>query len=152
MVTPTLLDEIRRFHFPEQPATADEISAFEARSGWSLDPDLRAFYQAFNGARLFRDTCSPYRLLPLSEVVRARVAILGPRRDRDEFGPSYWHAICDMQDGNYVALDVGSPQAGAYPLRDCFRESFPDHCRIVAGSFGEFLERALRSEGFSYWL
>ena len=45
-----------------------------------------------------------YRVLPLSEIVRARVAIFG--EDKDEDGPSARYVICDLQDGDYVLVDV----------------------------------------------
>ena len=48
-----LLAKISRQHFPNPPASQEEISAFEQRVGWRLDPELRAFYQHCNGADLF---------------------------------------------------------------------------------------------------
>ncbi|HYI02879.1 SMI1/KNR4 family protein, partial [Hyalangium sp.] len=73
-----LLEEVSREHFPYPPATAAEIAEFEQRVAWRLDPDLRAFYLHCNGAELIKrlPDC-PYRILPLSKIVRARVAIFG---------------------------------------------------------------------------
>jgi hypothetical protein len=80
MATPMnrLLEEVSRDHFPYPPATPEQIEAFEQRVGWKLDPDLRAFYLYCDGAELIeRLPDSPYQILPLSEIVRARVAIYG---------------------------------------------------------------------------
>ena len=83
------------------PGTAAEIAEFEQRAGWQLDPDLRAFYLHCNGAELIkRGPDCPYRILPLSRIVRARVAIFG--RDEDKHGPASVYAICDVQDGDYI--------------------------------------------------
>jgi hypothetical protein len=77
MATPMsrLLEEVSRDHFPKPPASLEEIEAFERRVGWRLDPDLRAFYLHCNGAALIQWPDSPYEILPLSDVIRARVAI-----------------------------------------------------------------------------
>lgn len=148
-----LLEEISRSHFPYPPATAEEINAFERRLGWRLDPDLRAFYLHCNGAELIkqRPDC-PYRILPLSEIIRARVAIRG--EDDDKWGPASTYALCDLQDGDYVVVDVSRQETSRYPLMDGWHESWPDpkYCDQIANSFSEFLEEALRSEGRQYWL
>lgn len=147
-----LLEDLTRHHFPNPPATVEQIQAFEARVGWRLDPDLRAFYLRCDGAELLKHPDSPYRILPLSEIVRARVAILG--EDDDKWGPASWYAICALHDSNYVVLDVSRSQDGYYPIIDGYREMFPDpaYCQQIAGSFSEFLTGALRSNGNWFWL
>ena len=155
MATPMgrLLEEVSRDHFPYPPATLEEIEAFERRVGWMLGPDPRAFYLHCNGAELVeRLPDSPYQILPLSEIIRARVAIYG--EDDDKWGPVSVYAICDVQDGNYVVVDVALHQDGRYPLFDGDHETWPDpaYCEQIASSFSEFLEEVLRSKGRSYWL
>jgi hypothetical protein len=49
MTTPmsSMLEEVSRDHFPKPPASPEEFEEFEEfeqRVGWTLDPDLRAFY------------------------------------------------------------------------------------------------------------
>ncbi len=148
-----LLEEVSREHFPYPPATPEEIEVFEQRVGWKLDLDLRAFYLHCNGAELFkRLPDAPYQVLPLSQIVRARVAIR--REDDDQWGPASMYALCDVQDGNYVVVDVARQQNGRYPLFDGDHETWPDpaYCEQIASSFSEFLEEVLRSKGRSYWL
>ena len=149
----SLLDELSRDHFPYPPASSEEIAKFEQRVGWKLDPDLRAFYLHCNGAELIkRLPDSPYQILPLSEIVRARVAIFG--KDEDRLGPASMYAICDVQDGNYVLLDVSRQENGRYPLVDGYHEAWPDpnYCGPVASCFSEFLENVLRLRRNLYWL
>jgi hypothetical protein len=151
----SLLQEISREHFPHPPATPEEIEEFESRIGWKLDPDLRAFYLHCNGAELIeRLPNSPYLVLPLHEIVMARVAIFGKKKDDDKHGPASMYAICDVQDGNYVLIDVARQQDGRYPLFDGYHEAWPDpaYCRQIANSFSEFLEGALRARSPAYWL
>lgn len=149
----SLLEEVSRDHFPYPPATPEAIEEFERRAGWRLDPDLRAFYLHCNGAELIKrlpDT--PYRILPLAQVVRARVAIYG--EDDDRWGPASVYALCDVQDGNYVLVDVARSEHGRYPLFDGYHEAWPDpqYCRQIASSFSEFLEQVLRTRRNLYWL
>ncbi|PTL80916.1 SMI1/KNR4 family protein [Vitiosangium sp. GDMCC 1.1324] len=149
----SLLEEVSRDHFPHPPATPREIEEFERRVGWKLDSDLRAFYLHCNGAELFkRLPNTPYRLLSLAEIIRARVAIYG--EDDDRWGPASMYAICDVQDGDYVLVDVARQENGRYPFVDGYHEAWPDpyYCEQVAGSFSEFLEKALRSKGRLFYL
>ncbi|RKH55908.1 SMI1/KNR4 family protein [Corallococcus aberystwythensis] len=148
-----LLAEVSRLHFPEPPATPGQIAAFEARVGWRLDSDLRAFYLHCNGASLFRPRLTAnYRILSLDEIRRARAAIRGSEREED--GPPNWYTVLYLQDGDYIIADVSRTQDGRFPLLDAFHETFPDpaETRQVAASFGEFLEKALASGDDFFWL
>ncbi len=148
-----LLEEVSRDHFPYAPATSAEIEAFERRVGWTLDPDLRAFYLHCNGAELIeRLPDAPYQVLPLEEIVRARVAIYGA--DEEQWGPASVWALCDVQDGNYVLIDVARQEQGRYPLVDGYHEAWPhpDYRAPIARSFSEFLEQVLRTRRSLYWL
>src|SRR3712207_5534438 len=101
-----LLEEVSLHHFPSPPASPEEIAEFEKRVGWKLDSDLRAFSLHCSGAELFeRLPDCPYRILPLSRIVRARVAIYG--KDEDKWGPASMYALCDVQDGDYLLVEVG---------------------------------------------
>jgi hypothetical protein len=148
-----LLEEVSRRHFPYPPAMPAEIEAFERKVGWRLYPDLREFYLHCNGAELFEKRPDmPYRFLPLAEIRRARVAIFG--EDDDKWGPASMYAICDVQDGDYVLIDVGRQENERYPIIDGNHEAFPDpaYCEQIASSFSEFLERALHSQGRLFYL
>ncbi|WP_257450800.1 SMI1/KNR4 family protein [Archangium lipolyticum] len=147
-----LLEQVSRDHFPNPPATPAQLDDFERRVGWRLDPELRAFYLHCNGAELFERPNSPYRFLPLSGIIRARIAIRG--RDEDSRGPASWYVLCDVGDGNYVLIDAGNSMNGRYPLMDGYREMFPDpeYCERIASSFSEFLDRTLASGGRHFWL
>lgn len=148
-----LLEEVSRIHFPYPPATAAEVEEFEQRMGWRLDPDLRAFYLHCNGAELFKRLPeTPCQILPLSEIIRARMAIR--REDEDSWGPASMYALCDVQDGNYVVMDTARQDNGRYPLFDGDHETWPDplYCEQIASAFSEFLEKMLRGQGRSYWL
>ncbi|WP_225411337.1 SMI1/KNR4 family protein [Stigmatella hybrida] len=148
-----LLDEISREHFPYPPASPEEIDTFEQRVGWKLDPDLRTFYLHCNGAELIeRLPDTPYRILPLTKIIRARVSIYG--EDDDKWGPASTYALCDVQDGNYVMVDVARQENGRYPLFDGDHEAWPDpaYCKQITHSFAKFLEQILRTRRGLYWL
>jgi hypothetical protein len=153
MLIQPLLEEISRHHFPNPPATPEEIQHFEQRVGWRLDPDLRAFYMHCNGGTLFkREPNADYRFLSLAEIIRARVAIFG--MDEDQYGPASMYAICDLQDGDYILVDVGRQENGRYPIIDGWHEAWPNpkHCKQISNSFAEFLEGALRGGGSWFWM
>ncbi|WP_404362582.1 SMI1/KNR4 family protein [Corallococcus coralloides] len=146
----SLLAEVSRLHFPGHPATLAQIAAFETHVGWKLDEDLRAFYLHCNGCDLF--VSSPdtrFRVLPLEQIMRARVAIRG--NDRDEAGAASLYTLVDMQDSDYLVLDVARCDSGHYPLFDAWHETFPELVP-VASSFGEFLKKALCSGNQAFWL
>ena len=147
-----LLEEVSREHFPNPPATPEEVEEFERRVGWTLDPDLRSFYLHCDGAALIQRLDSPYEILALSKIVRARVALRG--KDDDSRGPASMYALCYVRDSNYVLMDVSRQVEGRYPLIDGDRETWPnpEYCTQIASSFSEFLEQVLRTRRSLYWL
>ncbi|RKG93294.1 SMI1/KNR4 family protein [Corallococcus sp. CA053C] len=147
-----LLEEVSRLHFPNPPATPEQIEAFEQRVGWRLDPDLRAFYLHCDGAKLFDRIDPAFYFYPLAMIRRARVVLL--QNDTDKAGPASWYAVCAVRDTNYLFLDVSQQVDGRYPIRDGYREAFPDPAfnRQIAGSFSEFLAGALASNEEWFWL
>lgn len=146
-----LLAEISRNHFPNAPTKPADIAAFEARLGWKLDPDLRAFYLHCDGATLFRPRPhAKYRILSLAEIQRARIVMRG--EDDDSMGAASWYTLLYLQDSDYVLVDVARQAAGRYPLLDAYHETYPLEVRQLAASFSEFLERALSSNNRLFWL
>ncbi|WP_240359964.1 SMI1/KNR4 family protein [Pyxidicoccus caerfyrddinensis] len=151
MTMESLLAEITRSHFPNAPAKPAQVAAFEARVGWRLDPDLRAFYLHCDGATLFRPRPdADYRILSLAEIQRARVELRG--QDDDSKGSASWYTLLYLQDSDYVLVDVSRQKDGRYPLLDAYHETYPLEVRQIAASFGEFLERALSSGNQFFWL
>ncbi len=147
-----LLSEMTRSHFPNLPATPAQIVDFEARMGWRMDPELRAFYLHCDGGTLFvpRSEDPNYRILPLVEIERARVSMRG--QDDDSMGAASWYTLVYCQDSDYVLIDVAAQQGGHYPLLDAWHETYPLQVRQIAASFSEFLERALASGDPLFWL
>ncbi|NBD08784.1 SMI1/KNR4 family protein [Corallococcus silvisoli] len=146
-----LLAEVSARHFPNPPATPAQVATFEARVGWKLDADLCAFYLHCDGAALFDAPPEMnYRILPLDRIERARAAIRGSEEDKDG-SPSHY-TLVDMQDTNFVILDVASREHGRYPLLDAFHETYPEEAPRIAASFEEFLAKALRSGNRAFWL
>ena len=75
--------------------------------------------------------------------------------DTDDICPPSWYTLADVQDSNYVAIDLNSPDGQTYPVIDCFHETLGwlgDYHKIVALSFTEFLQRALDGDRMLYWL
>ncbi|NPC70149.1 SMI1/KNR4 family protein [Corallococcus exiguus] len=146
-----LLAEVSAHHHPNPPATPAGVAAFESRNGWRLDDDLRAFYLHCDGATLFapREQAPNYRILSLDEVERARVRMR--HEDTDAYGAASWYTLLYLQDGDYVLVDVANRVDGRYVLLDAFHETYPI-VEQIAASFGEFLEKALRSVNRAFWL
>ncbi|NVI99645.1 SMI1/KNR4 family protein [Myxococcus sp. AM009] len=150
MAIESLLAEISRAHFPHPPATPERIATFEARMGWRLDEDLRAFFLHCDGAELFeRLPEANYSILSLAGIEEATLRLR--RRDHSDGEAACWYPLVDCQDSDFVLVDVARP-GGPYPLLDAYHETYPREVRRVAGSFREFLERALASDDQFFWL
>ena len=69
-------------------------------------------------------------------------------------GPfSYWHTIVDVQDGNYLSIDLSKEHNGK--CLDCFHETFamPGYVGVIASSFTDLLNRILsHKDDSAYWL
>ncbi|MBZ4411317.1 SMI1/KNR4 family protein [Myxococcus sp. MISCRS1] len=143
-----LIDTVVREHYPHPPATERDIAEFEARAGWRLGPELRAFYLRCNGAELFRPLPNAnYSIQSLAEIARARVRMRDV--DDDSMGPASWWTLVDCQDSDFILVDVS--QSAPYPMLDAYHETYPQ-VRQVAASLQEFLSRALASGDKLYWL
>lgn len=144
-----LFDKISRKHFPNPPATPAQVADFEARVGWQLDTDLRAFYLHCDGATLFvpREEGPNYRILSLEEIPQLTARL---RRRDDTPVTAAWFPVVDCQDSDFVLVDVSKP--APFPLLDAWHETYPLRVRQIARSFSEFLEQALSSNDHLYWL
>jgi cell wall assembly regulator SMI1 len=145
-----LFVEIDTHHTSESCLDASEIDAFEKGLGHELPDDLKAFYRKY---RIFDgEYGATYRFVSIGEIHPTRIDIYG--EDTDEWGPSTWLTVCDVQDGNYIAIDIASRDGENYDYIDCFHETFamPGQSRIIARPFTELLECALRGGGDAYYL
>jgi hypothetical protein len=80
-----------------------------------------------------------------------RVSELVAGTEDDSICPPSWYAVCDVRDGNFVALDLASTRGGHTTVLDVFHET-PASAQAIATSFSEFLAKALASGGEHYWL
>lgn len=143
-----LLDEIAANHYPNAPATPEQIAAFEARAGWRLDDELRAFYLRANGACLFEPQPEQtFRILGLHEIQPIRAT--KPRQDDSAAAESWWTLVY-LQDSDYNLVDVARP--APYPILDAYHETYPQQVAEIAPSFAVWLERTLRSGNQLWWL
>ncbi|NTX36852.1 SMI1/KNR4 family protein [Myxococcus sp. CA051A] len=146
-----LLDEISARHFPNAPATPAQLAAFELRTGWHLDADLREFYSWCDGATLFHPRPDEnFRILPLAEIQRARVAMRG--KDDDSMGSPAWWTLVYLGDSDYCLVDVAPEHADRFPILDAFHESYPRKVVRIAPRFADWLERTLRGNNQLWWL
>ena len=148
-----MLAEVRARHFPRPPASSDAITQLEQRIGCPIPVDLRKFYLEVGAARLFSEDDSPYRFVRPDDVRWVNLDV----SSGDPEGlsvPKSWFSICDVQDGNYVAIDLPAKPSGEVWFIDCFHETIgePGFNTIIALNFSEFLQRALASNGLHYWL
>jgi hypothetical protein len=148
-----LLNELDTFHSSEPCIDFGEIDSFDDLNKYQLPSDLKSFYRKYKSASLFDNEGGPtYRFVPVIDIHRTRKDIYG--EDTDEWGPSTWLTICDVQDGNYIAIDIASRHKDQFNFIDCFHETFgqPGECRIVAKSFTELLDQALHSGNRLFFL
>jgi hypothetical protein len=148
----SLLETISRHHFPNPPASREQIEAFERQQGWSLDQDLRAFYLRCNGATLFQRLNSPCRFRELSQIRRARIDMRGS--DTVECGPVSWYVVADLPDSDRIIIDVSASREDFYPIIDGFHEAIlgPEERKRIADSFSGFLSQMFLHQGQAFWL
>lgn len=126
----------------------------EVADGLLLPADVVRVYERTGGMVLHKDGCcgSWARIVSPSEFDRIDSVVLGG--EMFETGPfKYWHAIVDVQDGNYLAIDIGPHHAGK--CLDCFHETFamPGYVSVVASSFTNLLLRMMNhNEDSAFWL
>jgi len=144
-----LFDEIEQHHSFEPCADPSEIEALETRLACPLPGDLKSFYGRYKSVSLFVDPLGgpTYRFVPPSEIHPTRIDVYG--EDTDEWGPSTWLTVCDVLDGNYIALDITSGSGDQYNYIDCFHETFaePGQSMIIAKSFTALVRSALEGGG-----
>lgn len=76
-----------------------------------------------------------YRFVPIREIYPTRIDIDGKKTD--ESGRHDRLTICDVLDGNYIAIDLASKSGDEFNFIDCFHETFlqPGECRIYCEVF-----------------
>jgi hypothetical protein len=130
-----------------------EIDRFEKQNGYQLPADLKAFYRKYNSVKLFNDEYGfTYHFVPISEIHPTRKDIYG--ENANELGPSTWLTVCDVQNGNYIAIDLSSKKGDECNFIDCFHETFaqPGESQIIAKTFTELLDLALHNGHNLYYL
>jgi hypothetical protein len=130
---------------PARDDAESELDAFVGASRYSLPDDVRTFYRRFRSATLF----ARLQLLPISEWRRTGAALLGPEWTESE--PPSWYAFCDAFDGNFIGIDLARSAFAANAILDCDHDDIP-HRRVIADSFTQFLDRALRSPARLFYL
>lgn len=125
----------------------------QVAAGLRLPADVARFYERAGGMVLRKDgRCgSRARVVTPQEFDRIDIAIVGEMFATGPF--EYWHAIVDVEDGDYLAIDIGPDQSGK--CLDCFHETFA--CRgyvsVVASSFTDLLMRIINHQDDSaFWL
>lgn len=120
----------------------------------TLPDDLKIFFREFSYVQLFPGSERDSRFVfhCYSGFRLASIDVLG--RSIDDPMLVHWHTICDVGDGNHVAISLQHCMQREWEILDCFHETFLElgYRRIIAKSFTEFLERALLSENSLFWL
>ena len=126
-------------------SAADQLDAFENRTGFSLPSDLRAFYLKIHRAEI----AGGYRLLPVEHFERTGSALQGVEWADSE--PPSWYAFCDVDDGDFVGIELERSVEGHHRIFDCDHEDVSTRS-VIAVSFSDFLQRALSAGGRLYYL
>ena len=146
------IDEIKAHHFPKPPASQSQIDSLAQSLRWQIPSDLRSFFLACNGARLFEDIDSPFDLVTIEEFHPTAIDVFG--EVKEEWAPTEWYSIAHVRDGNYIAIDLASVDGDSADYLDAFHETLGQegYQVIIAKSFTELLSDALKSGGEHYWL
>jgi len=136
------INEIESQYSPNPSASPSALDSLVSSLHWPIPSDLRSFFLACNGLRLFRDTDPPFEFLPIEEFHSTTIDVFG--EIKEEWAPTEWHSVAHVQDGNYIAVDLASVDGDAADYLDAFHETLGQdgHQKIVATSFAELLSDA----------
>ena len=139
----SLFKQIENEHHFVLAQNIELIDLLEERSGYSFPDDIKKFYHRYESVSLYDKEDPLYRFVPVNKLHPTRIDIFG--LDSISLGPDHWWSICNVQDGNYISIDLKSLGDNSCNYIDAFHETFaePGHSRIVAKSFTELLSRAL---------
>ena len=154
-----LFSEIERDHnyvLADIPSTIDD---FEKRCGYELPEDLKEFYRRYKTVKLFPNSGDwKYRLVPVNEIHMTGLDIFGENYEKDNLlskdNTYSWYTICDVMDGNYIAVNLLSESNGQWDYIDCFHETYgiPGECEVIAKSFAELLKQFMHSGESLFYL
>ncbi len=148
-----LFDEIEKQHVYELADLPSKIEELEKLCGYKLPDDLKEFYHRYKTVRLFNFEWGwKYRFLPVSEIHITGLDIFGKYYKNEE--PKSWFTICDVMDGNYIAVDLLSRKDNEWNYIDCFHETYgvPGENDVIAKSFRELLEKCLHGGNSLFYL
>ncbi len=142
-----LFAEIEELHSYTTSTNPSEIDNLERQLGCFLPKDLKIFYHRYDSVRLFSSEFGPmYRFVSVRDIHPTCYDIYG-RYDNEVVRLKNWLTVVDVMDGNYIAIDTDSHNAGEWNFIYCFHETFawPGESPIVAKSFAELLDRSLHN-------
>jgi GNAT superfamily N-acetyltransferase len=132
---------------PGTAATRKEIAEWERQTGLRLPRDHKQCLMTVGECRMHlynpaQSHSYVVRLLPLKEVVPV-AEVIGGHVVECCPGCRSWYAVADLQDGNYVLLDLATVQGDSVKVLDAFHETTPFDMAVIAESFTEFLAHAV---------
>ena len=140
-----LFKQIENEHHFVLAQNKELIDLLEKESGYDFPDDMKIFYRRYESVSLYDKEDPLYRFVRVNELHPTRIDIYG--KDSIDFGPDHWWSICDIQDGNFISIDLKSVRDNSCNYIDSFHETFaePGNSKIVAKSFTELLSMALAS-------
>jgi hypothetical protein len=127
---------------------AKTIKKWEKLTKFTLPDDFKQFLEEIGGCKLHPGNHATYamRVFGLPEVQPYSTLIDDP----DEFGvPASWFAIADLQDGNFVLMDLATTMKSRVNIMDGFHEELGLELEIIAKSFTEFMQIAIKDSRVS---
>lgn len=130
-------------------ATAAKLVAWNRKTKLKLPPDFGRFLCEVGACTLHNSpdfqNGGQVHLLDLEHVVPLRPLVL----DEDADVPETWFAIADVNDGNYIVMDLSDADGERVDILDGFHETIPYEATIIARSFTEFLDRMMQDSAYS---
>lgn len=151
-----LFTEIEKSHVFELNDDPSATDRFKKACGYDLPEDMKEFYHRYKTVILFDgEWGATYRFVSVNKMKNTGFDIYGDSANPDEFfWPRAWFTVCDVLDGNYIAVDLSSRKGNEYNYIDCFHETYgiPGGSQVIAKSFKELLERSLENGEQQFYL
>lgn len=154
-----IIRAIHSDHLPAPPSNAKDLLIVEQLG---FPQDIIRFYTEMNGAWIHQvgqfeggwiiDKQEwKWKILAIDEIKTIPTQMWVESKSALFDTMENWHCIVDVQDGNYLAVDLNHGSKGQ--IIDVFRETVGQvgYHQIIAGDFEQFLSKLL-SEPRCYWL
>lgn len=122
--------------------------------------EIKEYFEQFGGIELFPNKKSPVTLVNKKQFVpmndnfytkENKKMFKEEEEDYEEWISHNWYALADIENGNYIAIDLSPERYGYCYLAEWEVYVLRNENPIIALSLKEFIERTIETKGKKYY-